>query len=492
MTGCLKKRLVKKVAGIGACMTVALVALGPVTSVQAETFDEALVAAYQGNPTLQARRALGRSVDELVPQALSNWRPTVEVQGSVYHQNQSTSPGSNNVGSTPAQVGVTLQQNIFRGLRTVAQTESAEESVKAERSNLKAVEQNTLFSAAQIYLIVLRDEAVLDLNRNNEGVLRRQLRAVRDRFDVGEVTRTDVSQAESRLAGATADRIASEGTLESSRATYEKIVGHPPRSLTSPGPYADLPLTIEDAVETARRGNPSIIAAEHLWKSSRANIRDEQGKLLPTVFGSVGYAWSKDQTVRGYDNSTFTAGINVTIPLYESGLVYSQIRSAKHVAGQNRLLMDEQRDAIVEQVASSWENYKSSVARVTAYESQIRAATIALDGVRRENEVGSRTVLDVLDSEQELLGARVNLVMAQTDRAIYSYQVLAALGGMTAENLRLNTPIHDPNINYESVRYQWFGSSDSANASGNLGVGLDPVEDVSRRMDILDIRQTQP
>ncbi|MBE1236152.1 TolC family outer membrane protein [Phaeovibrio sulfidiphilus] len=457
---------------------------------QAETFEEALVSAYTTNPTLQARRAYGRSVDELVPQALSNWRPSVTVQGSAYHQRQNLSPGPSTT-TKPSQVGVSLQQNIFRGLRTLAQTESAEETVKAERASLTAVEQNTLFSAAQIYLVVLRDQAVVELNRNNEEVLQRQLQAVRDRFNVGELTRTDVSQAESRLAAATATRIASEGVLMGSEATYEKIVGHPPRNLVTPSPYQNLPLSMEDALEIARRSNPAVIAAEHLWQGSRADIRDQQGRLLPTIWAEVSYNIGHEISSRDIDSSAFRAGLNVTIPLYQSGLVYSQIRQAKHVAGQKRLLVDESRDATVEQLSQSWESYRSAIAQVTAYESQIRAATIALDGVRRENEVGSRTVLDVLDAEQELLLARVNLVQAQTDRAIYSYQVLTAIGGMTAENLRLNTPINDPDAHYRSVRYQWFGSDTDANADAELGVNRDIVEDVSQATGLRDVRQPE-
>ncbi|WP_147165061.1 TolC family outer membrane protein [Pararhodospirillum oryzae] len=458
---------------------------------QAESFQQALESAYQTNPTLQARRILGRAVDEEVPQALSNWRPTVTLKGDTAYKLTSYHPGAKGVDTNPSSLGVVLSQNIFRGFRTTAETEKAEADVQAERSTLKSVEQTVLLNAAQAYFTVIRDQAVLELNRNNEEVLTRQLEAARDRFRVGEITRTDVAQAESRLAGAIADRIAAEGTLETSRANYERVIGHPPAgTLEAPAPFTDLPQTFDDAVDIARRSHPDIIAAEYTWKGAQANIRDQRGKLLPTLAAQVSYSWNYGQYTYDMDTNEMEAGVVLTMPLYQGGAVYSQIRDAKHRAGQRRVQVDEQRDATVESLTSSWENLQSARARVTSYQSQIEAASIALEGVQREAQVGSRTTLDVLDAEQELLTSRVNLARAQRDASIYTYQVLSALGGMTADRLGLQVPLHDPDVHYEQVRGQWFGGNEWATKDAGLGADLDITQDVSDQ-NVSTVRQTR-
>lgn len=452
---------------------------GLVGPAHAETFEDALIAAYQTNPTLQARRALLRAVDEQVPQALSNWRPQVSIQGSAFYRVRDTDPGEKGAATVPATLGVVLDQNIFRGFRTLAQTDQAEAAVQAERATLMSVEQTVLLNAARAYVDVVRDQAVVELNRNNEEVLRRQLEAAQDRFRVGEITRTDVAQAESRLAGAIADRIEAENTLETSRANYEQVIGHPPVNLVSPAPFANLPRTLDDAVALGKSKNPDIVSAEYAWHQARAVIRDEKGKLLPTLTGEVSYTWTHEQSVNDMETTTFQAGVNLSIPLYQSGAIYSQIRDAKHRAGQRRLQVDEQRDQVIENLTSAWQSLQSARARVDSYESQIEAATIALEGVQREAQVGSRTTLDVLDAEQELLTSRVNLVRAQRDLAIYTYELLAAMGSMTAADLALETPVYDPTEHYRDVRNQWFGGSTWADRDAAIGDGMPTSADTA-------------
>jgi outer membrane protein len=434
----------------------------------AETFEEALISAYQGNPTVAARRAVLRAVDEQVPQALSNWRPQVSIEGSAFYKLQDNYPGDKGVDTIPATVGVVLQQNIFRGFRTEAETDMAEASVKAERATLHSAEQTVLRDVARAYFDVIQNQAVLELNTNNEQVLRRQLEAAQDRFRVGEITRTDVAQAESRLAGAIADRISSEGDLETSKATYEQVVGHAPENLVAPAPYGKLPLTLEDAVADALSNNPDIVAALYNWDLAQATIRDEKGKLLPTLTAEVSYTWAHEAATADLSTTTFQGGLNLSIPLYQSGAIYSQIRDAKHRSGQRRLQVDEQRNLIVQTLTTGWESLKTANARVESYNSQIEAATIALEGVQREAQVGSRTTLDVLDAEQELLTSRVNLVRAQRDAAIQTYEVVAAMGRMTARDLELDTPIYDPVKHYDEVEWQWIGGNDWANSDAAM------------------------
>lgn len=454
---------------------------GLVAPVHAETLSEALVSAYQSNPTLQARRLLGRATDEQVPQALSGWRPTVTLEGSAgyekvnYDQKAYTDKTLN-----PLSVGVTVQQNIFQGFRTVAAVDQAEANVAAERAALKSVEQTVLLDVVTAYFTLIRDQAVLELNKNNEEVLQRQLEAAQDRFRVGEITRTDVAQAESRLAAAVASRIAAEGTLATTRANYEKVVGHSPTQLETPRLEVKLPQTIEDAVDVARRSNPDITSAEYTWDAAKASIRDARGRLLPTVNAKASVSWDQESSTENLETTTVGASVVVSMPLYEGGATYSAIRDAKHRAGQRRVQVDEQRDTVIEKVSSTWQSLESAKARVTSYESQIEAATIALDGVKREAQVGSRTTLDVLDAEQELLQARVNLAGAQRDTAVYTYQLLAAIGQMTADTLALNTPLHDPQRHYDDVRGQWLGGNAWADRDAALGQDKDITDDVTQ------------
>jgi outer membrane protein len=450
------------VSKVVAALMFASVGLGAAPSF-AETFEEALVSAYQGNPTIAARRAVLRAVDEQVPQALSNWRPQVSIQGSSFYRTSDRYPGEKNVHTLPASVGIVLDQNIFRGFRTQAETDVAEATVKAERATLHAAEQTVLLNAARAYFNVMQNQAVLELNINNEDVLNRQLQAAQDRFRVGEITRTDVAQAESRRAGSISDRIGSEGDLKTAMATYEQVVGHPPENLVAPALYAKLPLTMADAIAEAMSRNPNIVNALYNWDAAQATIRDEKGKLLPTLSAKSSYTWAHEpSSTADLDTTTFEVGLNLSIPLYQSGAIYSQIRDSKHRAGQRRLQVDEQRDTVVENVATAWQNLQSANARVESYNSQIDAASIALEGVQREAQVGSRTTLDVLDAEQELLTSRVNLVRAQRDAAINTYELLNAMGRMTAQDLELDTPIYDPVKHYEEVRGQWIGGNDWA------------------------------
>ncbi len=438
----------------------------------AETFEEALISAYQTNPQLQARRAFLRATDEQVPQALSNWRPTVSVDASLAYNLQDNIPdftaGEGVVKTTPGSVELSVTQNIFRGLRTLAQTDQAEASVKAERATVMSVEQTVLINAARAYLNVLRDEAVADLNANNEQVLRRQLQAAQDRFRVGEITRTDVSQADSRLAGATADRLQAENQVEISRAAYEEAIGHPPVNLTMPTLSVQLPQTRDDASAMAQAKNPDITAARYSWEASQASIRDVKGQLLPTLAAFASGTFAYESSLDDQKTLSAQVGLSLTVPLYQAGSVYSQIREAKHLAGRAKLDIDDTRDGVAQTMTEAWENLQSARARVAAYESQIEAATIALEGVQREAQVGSRTVLDVLDAEQELLTARVNLVRAQNDEAVSTYEVMVALGNMTAQDLGLNTPIYDPTAHYNDVRGQWIGGNDMADSDAAM------------------------
>jgi outer membrane protein len=426
----------------------------------AQSFEEALAQAYATNPSLLARRAKLRAVDESVPQALANWRPAVKLKGDVgkvvQESNLSTPKDQTR---TPRSGTVTIEQPIYRGGRTLAATGKAENSVLAERAGLVTVEQQVLLDAVTSYVDTVRDLAVLDLNTSNEQVLKRQLEATQDQFRVGELTRTDVSQAEARLARAQADRVKAEGDLKASRAAFKTVIGEAPRDLKSPPPPADLPASEEDALRLASIQNPSVISADYTEKSAQSNIDLVRGELLPTVSvtADAGRTWRT--TALNSRTETVDIIASVSVPIYEGGTAtYARIREAKQTAGQRRLEIDQARRAAVETATKAWESLMSTRARLRSYASQIKASEIALEGVRRESEVGSRTILDVLNAEQELLDARVNEVKAKRDELVAAFQLKSAVGLLTAKSLGLSVDLHDPEAHYKDVRGQWFGA----------------------------------
>lgn len=458
------------------CLVVGLVFAGSgfAGAAGAETLQEALATAYQTNPTLEAQRAHLRATDELVPQALSNWRPTVKISSDVARtdtETRSISSAYNPLGQTTGQVyvnqqlaatnrdvGLTVTQPIYRGGRTVAQTEQAEAQVEAARASLAATEQTVLLNVASAYLNVVLYQAVLDLTINNEQVLQRQLDATNDRFRVGEVTRTDVAQSESRLSAAHADRTQAEGNLQAARANYVNVVGHAPENLTSPGDVPGLPSSLEQARAEALGENPNIASARYAKDAADHGVDLVAGELQPTVSlnGQVlrNYNYEGPKT---YDK-VYQAAINVTVPLYQQGQEYSRLRAQKHTAGQARLDVDVTTRDTEESVTKAWEGLSTARARIRSYTDQVAAAKIALEGVQRESQVGSRTVLDVLNAEQELLNAQVNLVQARHDETVAEFQLKSTVGQLTAQALALPVQVYDPVRHYNDVRGQWVGT----------------------------------
>ncbi|MCG5240405.1 TolC family outer membrane protein [Azospirillum doebereinerae] len=441
------------------------VALGGGSSVAwAQSLEQALAQAYANNPTLGAQRARLRAVDEGVPQALSGYRPTVRATAGI---TRSASESKYNGGETGSEanskaLGLSATQPVYDATVGPA-VRRAERLVEAQRATLIASEQSVLLTAAQAYLDIVQNQAVLQLQNNNEQVLRRQLDAARDRFRVGEYTRTDVSQSESRLAGAIASKISADGQLKASRATYERVVGAAPGNLKAPKPAFKLPKTLDELVELARANNPNVLAASYSEAAQQATVDQQFGRLLPSVnlsaTGSRTYDPGRSSGVdlRHSDSAQFTA--QVTIPLYQAGQPEALVREAKQTANQARLQIEEARRNVTETAISAWQALQTARASIESYTAQINAAQIALEGVRQEAQVGSRTVLDVLNQEQELLNGRVYLVRAQRDEMVAAFNVLASTGQLTAQQLSLPIQYYDPQANYEKTRGKWIGTS---------------------------------
>lgn len=452
---------------IGAVVTTAYAILAA-EPVAAETLEDALSAAYTSNPTLAAERAALRATDEAVPQAISGWRPNVSL-GVNYGQTriESETPTSlfgfgnqvfeNNRTVNPFGVQGRVQQPIFRGGRTLYGTRQAEAQILAGREQLRQTEQSVLLAAVSAYMDVLRDEAVLDLNQNQVEVLKRQLEASQDRFRVGEITRTDVAQSEARLSFAVSNVASAQAQLTASRAAYERVVGRAPGTLEEPPPLPPLPSSELDARNIALDINPTLLASRYAEEASRQAIKVARGSLLPSADVLLDYQHGEDQSAVGDMSTRYSVTGQLNVPLYQSGSAYSRLRQARQVNSQNRIQIVEARRAVVEQVANSWESLRSAKSSIRAGREQVRANEIALEGVRQEAAVGSRTTLDVLDAEQELLLSRVSLVRSERNEYVAAYQLLASTGQLTAQQLGLSVPIYDPTDHYDKVRFQSFG-----------------------------------
>lgn len=444
----------------------ALVLVGGAVA-HADSLDGALARAYSAHPSLNAMRANVRAVDETVPQALSGYRPRVNATISASREwDEVRLPGSSGRGgqsqlsdSYPRSAGIQVDQTIFNGFRTQNRVRSAESGVLAARETLRNSEQQILYNAVQVYMDVLRDTATLNLRRNNVEVIEEQLRQTRDRFAVGEVTRTDVSQSESRLEGARSQAIAAEATLKASLARYRQQIGAEPRQL-SPGRPADafLPKSLDVAVNRALLEHPSITSALHNVDFAEFNSKVIEGELYPTLTVS-------GRATQSYDTSSQYSSVRsasvlgtLTIPIYEGGEVYSRVRSAKETIGQRRLEVDIARDTVRATVIAAWGQLEASKAQIQAAQAQVQAEEIALAGVREEAKVGQRTTLDVLNEQQVLFDARVSLVSAQRDRVVASYLVLQSVGRLSANTLRLKTASYDPKVHFDQVKDKLWGT----------------------------------
>jgi outer membrane protein len=431
---------------------------------RAETLDSALAKAYQNNPQLNAQRAIVRQTDEAVPQALSGYRPTISVTGSAgaqYTDTKAISGGQQTHldGTTlPRAVGITGQQTLYNGFQTANRTRAAESQVSAARETLRVMEQTILLGGATIYMDVLRDMASLEVQRSNVRVLTETLKQTRDRFNVGEVTRTDVAQAEAQLAAGQSALHAAESTLVTSRGNYRRIIGVEPMALAPGAPVDRLsPSTLPGAIALGTAENPNVTAAMFGIDAALLAVKVAEGVLYPRVTLTGTAQQQYDASITTPQLFTASALFGITIPLYQGGTEYSAIRQSKETLGQQRLNLDQMRDQARATVVQSWGQLEAAKAQIIAAQQQVRASEVALNGVREEARVGQRTTLDVLNAQQALVNARVALVTAQHDRVVASYALLAAVGRLSPRVLRLPSSIYDPMIHYQQVRDSWFG-----------------------------------
>ncbi len=436
---------------------------------QPHTLQEAFAAAYSTNPTLLAARAALRAIDEGVPAALSGWRPQVVISGSEGYAQENIRQFSPGVGGVTSKqdrdlftATATVSQPIYRGGKTVANTHAAENKVMSQRGRLIATEQLVFTNVVTDFVNVIQSQQILQLDVNNEQVLTRQLQATNDRFRVGEITRTDVAQAEAALAGARATRQTAEGTLQTARAAYQRDVGFVPDHLDQPQPLA-LPIkSSAEASKIAAANNPQVIFTMFDEAASKDNIDIAYSAIMPTVTAQAS-AFREDNPNQIHQREIGAqATLNLSVPIYQGGAEYAAIRQARQTEQQARKTVDDTRRQVIQAALSSWETLVAARATVESTRSAIRANEIALEGTQREAIVGSRTTLDVLNAEQALLQSRSTLVQNLASVVLSSYQVASAIGRLTARDLNLNVPLYDDQAYYKAVRDRLFGTGDYA------------------------------
>lgn len=459
---------IHRIAYLAAMLAVSALPFGDGMAARAESLTEALALAYSNNPTINAQRASTRAVDENIAIAKSAKRPTITAAGELdktWSRSsgvlvQQVPPVRGTVSSTlvTGGFGVTISQTLFDGFKSDNGVAAAEAAVQASRETLRNVEQNTLFDAVAAYMDVIRDGAISGYRAQALEFLNEQVRSERARFEVGESTRTDVSQAEARRALAEAQRAQANASLKSSIAVYRQVVGKNPDKLKMPGrPSKLMPRSLDQAVGIAMADHPAILATQHLVDQALFNVKSAEGDLLPRVVleGNVSRALNPQGSGTQRESASVTAKLSV--PIYQGGRVSAQVRQNKETLGQRRIEVDEAVDNVRAAVVSAWSQLEAAAAQIEAIRAQLNAARLALQGAIEERKVGQRTTLDVLNTQQEVINAQISLASAERDVIVASYAVLSATGKLNASSLGLQVARYDPEDHYIAVKDKWYG-----------------------------------
>jgi outer membrane protein len=426
----------------------------------ADTLREALVATYANNPTLTAQREVLRATDATVAIARAAGRP--QVSGTAGLNRDLTRSGVLDVGGKgpDLSLGLDLSYPLFNGGSVRNQVRAAETRVEAGRATLRAVEGDIFTEAVAAYMDVIRDRAIVELNQNQVRVLTTNLQATRDRFEIGDLTRTDVAQSEARLQIGRSNLATAEGRLLASEANYRRVIGKPPGPLAPPPPLPPLPASADEAVRIALANNPDLIAVNRQARAAGFDVRIARAGRLPTVSsvvsGTYVNALGGAEGPLPSTGTQTTAGLNARVPLYQGGLPSARIRQAQALEGQLLEQVIGTERAVVSQTRAAFATYQAAQRAIESNAVAVQANELALEGARAERNVGTRTVLDVLNAEQELLNAQVALVSARRDAYVAGFQLLNAMGQAEADDLGLDGgPLYDPLGNYRRVSRNW-------------------------------------
>lgn len=440
----------------------------------AETLQGALSKAYENNPTLTAARAGQRATDEGVPLQRSAGLPNVGVQGG-FQENLVIPGNSFTAPQRSMNASGRVSVPIYQGGAVRNGVAAAKARVLAGQADLRGTEASIFSQVVGAYMDVLRDQAIVALNRNNIGVLDTNLAATRDRFEIGDLTRTDVAQSEARAALAQGQLRGAEARLIGSRETYIALVGEAPIELAPPPPLPGLPATTDDAVVSALGDNPDIESAARQIDASKADIRTARADRLPTVSATLdgnytNFLSSLDSTIPGLiisqTNTSAQLGVGVIIPLFQGGRPAARVRQAQARSSQAIEGYVAVERGVIAQTRAAYASWQASQQVIDATRQAVSANALSLEGVRAENSVGTRTILDILNAEQELLSAQVQLVTAERDAYVAAFTLLAAMGKAEARDLGIDGgALYDPNANYERVKGQiWDWADDPAPA----------------------------
>ncbi len=446
-----------------AALLITATALSPVAA-SAETIVGALSKAYRNNSQLNSARAGVRVTDEDVAIAKSGYRPTVAGSANIdYTQSRRN---DHTARLTKGNFGVQVNQTLFDGFQTRNTVAAAEARVRASQESLRNTEENILFSAAQAYMNVIHDRQVAALTQQNLEFLNEQTRAARSRLEVGEGTRTDVAQADAARSGAEAQLSAARAQALASAAAYRQLIGEEPGQLKAAAPLAKLlPRSLDAAVAVASTEHPAIIATSHLVDAAAFGVKAAEGALLPSVTASAGVSRSYSDTrggplgasaTDGYSNAA-NIGATLSVPIYQGGRTSAQVRKSKEQLGQARIEVDVSRDQVRQAITAAWTAYAAAQEAVTANRTVVSAAQLALNGVIEERNVGQRTTLEVLDSQRDVINAKINLASAERDVVLASYAILQAMGRLSVDRLGLQVAKYQPEEHYNAVKDKWHG-----------------------------------
>lgn len=442
-----------------ACLLISAAAVAVPAS--AETLREALISAYDKNPTLTAARENQKAVDEGVPIAKAQGRPSASASATYTETFPRSDPAFNEFSADRLlSIGPTVSVPIYTGGGVKNAVRAAENRVDAGVASLRGTESAIFSAVVASYMDVIRDESIVDLNRANVGVLQVNLEATKDRFEIGDLTRTDVAQSEARLAIATSSLETARANLIRSKEVYIQLVGNAPGELEAPPPLPNLPAAPDDAVDVAIASNPDLAAAKESREAAYFDRQSANSSRLPTVsvvggpsytqnFGTIGPTFSND-------NLGGQIGVRATIPLYQGGAPSARIRQSQARLGQAQELEVAAEREVIAQTRASYASWKAAQEVITSSERAVSANELSLEGVRAENSVGNRTILDILNAEQELLSSRVQLVAARRNAYVAGFTLLASMGKAEARDLGLDGgPLYDPSANYDAVKGEW-------------------------------------
>ena len=456
--GHVERRLLRS----GICLAVACFAFAA-PAAHGENLSEALARAYQTNPQLNAERARQRATDENVSQALSGYRPQIAANLSAGLQAVRDLLPSNTIQSAnlkPWTVGVTVTQTLFNGFKTANSVRVAELQVQSGREALRNVGQGVLLDAVTVYTNVLANQSLVEAQRANVAFLQETLGITQKRLNAGDVTPTDTAQAESRVSRGLADLNAAQVALAISKEIYAQVIGEPAVGLTAASPVDRLiPPSQTASIDAASHEHPAVLGAGYDVDVATTSIKLAESALLPqvSVQGNVSRQVQDDPTLSVQKNDQASIVGQINVPIYDGGMAASQTRQAKEVASQSRLVLEQVRNQTRTAVVSAWVTNEGTKVALTAAESEVHSAEVALQGVRREAAGGQRTTIDVLNAQQDLTNARSRLIGAQRDRVIASYTLLSAVGRLDTHTLNLNTPDYSPDVHYFQVRDAWHG-----------------------------------